>query len=180
LLYCYGECVNGRGRKLMQIDEAKTNTISDFLDGKTGRKWILLMGVPGTGKTTFMHAMFRSIIFANKRNDLGRCCRMVTASSLGEMMKNDVEGYKKLKASKVLFIDDVGFGGECEMVNNYGVKEKPVNDILEYRYDKMLHTVMTTNLSGEQLCDRYGERIYSRLREMCVTILFTGQDFRKL
>ena len=38
---------------------------------------------------------------------------------------------------------------------------------------------ITTNLTGEQLLDRYGGRVVDRLKQMCVPVRMTGNSKRK-
>lgn len=173
----YRSIVSERGRILSEMDGNALKRINEFVKGN-GKRWLLMMGTPGTGKTTYLNAIRRIAQFCNK-DEIGSIIA-VKASDIGGTMKNDGERYDKMKNSTILLIDDIGFGGEAEVVNNYGVKAMPVNDILESRYDSMKLTVMTTNLNGEQLKERYGERIFSRMCELCEVVNFTGIDYRKL
>ena len=104
----------------------------------------------------------------------------VKASELGEVLKRDKDGYKALKSVTCLFIDDLGFNGESEMVNDYGVKARPIEDIIEYRYDRQLMTVCTTNLTAGEIRTKYGERIYSRICESFSMVAVAGTDYRQL
>ena len=38
---------------------------------------------------------------------------------------------------------------------------------------------ITTNLTEEQILSRYGERTLDRLRQLCLTVRFTGESLRK-
>jgi DNA replication protein DnaC len=57
--------------------------------------------------------------------------------------------------------------------------------ILNERYNSRRLTIVTTNRLDapprpeESLADRIGERLSSRLAEMCWTVRFDGADFRK-
>jgi hypothetical protein len=68
---------------------------------------------------------------------------------------------------------------ESEMVNDYGVKARPIEDIIEHRYDRQLLTVCTTNLTAGEIRDKYGERIYSRICETFSMVPVNGMDFRQ-
>jgi DNA replication protein DnaC len=50
---------------------------------------------------------------------------------------------------------------------------------LQYRYDKQLFTIATSNLSNEDFEERYHERVNDRRREMFDTLLFENLSFRK-
>ena len=178
----YGLLVQKRHMQLRDIDRRVLEICCMFLTNPDARTSMLLYGTPGTGKTTFMRSMFMTVGFLYndeiKKREIRS--RYIKASELGAMLKNDKDGYKELKSATCLFIDDLGFNGESEMVNDYGVKARPIEDILEYRYDRQLLTVCTTNLTSEEIRDKYGERIYSRICEAFSLVGVAGVDFRQL
>lgn len=185
----YSSLVSERGGNIEEDEKAKLNiiTASNFLlrknaKGENTRKCgLLLQGLPGTGKTTLMKAMFYTIDFLYDTYDKEKCVRFYTkVATLSELQKNDKTKLNKVKCCDVLFLDDIGFSGENEIVNEYGNKTIPFIDIMEYRYDRKLMTVATTNLTSQELKSRYGERIYSRFCEIFQVLPFTGKDYRKL
>lgn len=180
LEYQYKLIVANRAMHQQPIDEHVLARCVDFLTNPETRPSLLLFGTPGTGKTTFMRAMFMTVNFLYNeelsRNEI--VSRYTKASELGALLKQDKDEYKKLKSATCLFIDDLGFNGESEMVNDYGVKAKPIEDIVEHRYDRQLMTVCTTNLTAAEIRDKYGDRIYSRICETFSMLPVNGQDFR--
>ena len=78
---------------------------------------------------------------------------------------------------ELLFIDDLGV--EAVNIKVYGNEFSPVTELLYNRYDRNLVTILTSNLSDEQMKDRYGARIDDRLREMFDKIHFQGPSYRK-
>lgn len=84
--------------------------------------------------------------------------------------------YEKAKSVEVLLIDDLGCEPEHLML--FGTLYEPIKDILYKRYDRMLITVLTTNLGDEELYKRYGERIADRIKETFDTIVFNGVSYR--
>lgn len=180
LEYQYKLLVAKRAMNQQPIDTHVLGRCVDFLTNPATRPSLLLFGTPGTGKTTFMRAMFMTVNFLYNeelsRNEI--VSRFTKASELGAILKTDKEEYKRLKSATCLFIDDLGFTGESEMVNDYGVKAKPIEDIVEHRYDRQLMTVCTTNLTAAQIREKYGERIYSRICETFAMVPVNGQDFR--
>jgi hypothetical protein len=77
------------------------------------------------------------------------------------------------------------FGEEKEPANYYG---KDAINIMEYillsRYDNWQSnyqiTHLTTNLTPKQIEDKYGERVRSRISEMCNEYIFDGHDRRRI
>lgn len=172
--------VTSRCRKPLPLDKDKYERIVKFVTTPNDKSGLILYGNVGTGKTTYMMAVGETIrqLYKQELQQGMITLRSKKASELGILMKDDRESYEKVKKACVLLLDDIGFAGDAEIVNNYGIKTDPIADVLEHRYANRLFTVMTTNLSEDELQVRYGQRIYSRLREMCVWVAFKGEDYR--
>ena len=54
----------------------------------------------------------------------------------------------------------------------------PVQDLIEFRYDVGLPVFITTNLTAEQIREKYQERTASRLNDMVKVIIFGDIDYR--
>ncbi|MCR5849357.1 MAG: hypothetical protein K6G92_01425 [Bacteroidaceae bacterium] len=76
----------------------------------------------------------------------------------------------------MLGIDDLG--EEEASVMDYGNRVTPVIDLLSYRYDRMLFTMVTTNLTPSQIRTIYGDRIADRFNEMMLIIPYQEPSFR--
>lgn len=74
--------------------------------------------------------------------------------------------------STFLFLDDIGVEHTTEFA-----KEK-LFTILDVRVSKNLPTFITTNLNFNDMKEKYGERIHSRIKELCVPINVKGTDKR--
>ena len=79
-----------------------------------------------------------------------------------------------------LIIDDIGTG--YEISKHYGNETNAVCELLLDRYiilkdyGKLTH--ITTNLNAAELSDRYGTRIFSRMKEMFEIVELKGKDKR--
>lgn len=169
--------IRQRGRHIQQPDRESFRAVAGWLKCD-GHPWLLLSGTPGTGKTTYLTAIERAARWAHASDQIAADIRSVKASSLGYTLKTIPAEWEAVKNCKLLLVDDIGFSGEAEVVNNYGVNARPVVELLESRYDSRRPTVMTTNLTLPQVRKNYGERIYSRLAELCTVVTMTGKDFR--
>lgn len=78
------------------------------------------------------------------------------------------------KAKKLLVIDDVG----VSCLEKAKIKSAFLN-IIDYRHSQQLSTVITTNLSTEELCRYLGERTYDRLQASCYFVGLTSQVSRR-
>lgn len=83
---------------------------------------------------------------------------------------------------KTLVIDDLGTENEDFM--QYGQRANPLAELLEKRYDLSFHrdrvrTIVTSNLTDQQLKERYGFRVFDRIREMFAVVTVKGDSLRK-
>lgn len=76
----------------------------------------------------------------------------------------------------LLILDDLGI----ERDTSYAKEQ--VYNVINARYQKQKPTIITTNLSFETIentKEMEYQRIYSRIIEMCIPVLVSGDDFRK-
>ena len=76
----------------------------------------------------------------------------------------------------LLFLDDLG--REPTEVMRYGNVTSPITELLEYRYNQRLTTIVTTNLEPSEIREKYGDRIADRFNEMFVVVSYTGNSYR--
>lgn len=76
------------------------------------------------------------------------------------------------KSIPLLFLDDIGAEKPSEWV------QETLFVLLNYRYEHQLPTILTTNFSLKELSIRLGDRIVSRISQMCRCIKFEGIDWR--
>lgn len=143
---------------------------------------LLISGKCGNGKTTLARAIMGLVNYTDPRNSYGDriSMYMVNAKDVVEQSKGHDEKqrqlYKNHCTTDMLAIDDLGT--EPTEVLQFGNISNPITDLLSIRYDKQLFTVITTNLTPEQLKEKYGERVYDRLKEMACVLAFKNNSFR--
>lgn len=99
---------------------------------------------------------------------------MFTANDIARMAEDQGGGYDGATRAPFLIIDDLGT--EQRILKRYGNEILPLTDLLLFRYENMLPTVITTNLSHSQIAEQYGPRISDRIKEMCETLVFTQTE----
>jgi len=147
-------------------------------------KGILLAGPVGCGKTSILKVVNRM----SGRDGLYvvKSCRDIAY----EFMKGGDDAIQKYgrksfdynNVSKSYCFDDLGVENSVKF---YGNECNVMTDILLTRYDmfvsKGMKTLITTNLTSDEIEEFYGTRVRSRLREMCNLFSFdeSAEDKRK-
>ena len=101
---------------------------------------------------------------------------IVDAKDIAEYAK-DLKRFHDLRSQPLLAIEDMG--REPVEVMSYGNVLNPVIDLLEYRYNQQLFTLITTNLIPQEIRERYGNRIADRFNEMLDILIFRNKTYRR-
>jgi len=160
----------------------------------TAGKGLLFTGSIGVGKTHLAVGVLRRLV--QERGVKGLFCdyrellKSIQNSYNPAVNTTELELLKPVFAAEVLVLDDLGAQKPNEWVWD------TVALILNTRYNDKLTTLITTNYADlppgggaqseaeraareQTLGDRIGERMRSRLSEMCVSIEMSGKDFRQ-
>jgi DNA replication protein DnaC len=163
----------------------------------TGGKGLLFTGSIGVGKTHLAVGVLRRLV--QERGVRGLFCdyrellKSIQNSYNPQVHTTELELLKPVFAAEVLVLDDLGAQKPNEWVWD------TVALILNTRYNDNQTTIITTNYpdlpagagfktdkggskqarSEDTLGDRIGDRMRSRLAEMCVRVEMTGEDFRQ-
>ena len=143
----------------------------DYKPGKTS-KGLYLFGHAGSGKT-HLAASIGNKLFLNDG------VRFVTAPELLLEIKktfnnqySDDHLLDRLSTSKLLIIDDLGSEKPTEWV------QETLFVLIDRRYTHYLPTIFTSNYSLDQLKERLGYRIASRIAEMSEVVELKAVDYR--
>lgn len=164
------------------LDDQKSKKASDmcrnyvrrFDEFKKAGKGLILFGGVGTGKT------FLASCIANELIDNGVPCLVTNFARIINTLHGMYEGKQNyldsLNEFDLLVIDDLGIERNTEYVNEL------VYNIIDARYRSGKPMIITTNLKYSDLYhteDTSKARIYSRIIEMCLPVLVSGEDRRK-
>ena len=147
----------------------------------TAKFGILLCGGVGNGKTSMMYAL-QNLIRNLEIPLIGNTTvgtwgmRVESAKFIYNQVKVDSQEYRQIQNANMLGIDD--HGEEEPTLMNYGNRVTPVIDLISYRYNRMLFTMVTTNLTPAQIRATYGDRIADRFNEMMLILPYKNPSFR--
>lgn len=171
-------------------------TARQFVDGypvTTEGHGLLLTGSIGVGKTHLAVGILHSLIVEKGVRglfcDYRELLKQIQHSYNPQVATTELEILRPVFEAEVLVLDELGASKPTEWVWD------TVAHILNTRYNDKRTTIITTNyadappggvapaaqraMRDETLGDRIGERMRSRLAEMCVTVQMNGMDFRQ-
>jgi len=168
--------------------------VNEYSPLDTERKGLLFTGSIGVGKTHLavgvLSRLVREYGVKGLFCDYRELLKSIQNSYNPQVQTTELELLKPVFAAEVLVLDDLGAQKPNEWVWD------TVALILNTRYNDKQRTIITTNYPnrpagrGEKtdveraareltLGDRIGDRMRSRLAEMCIPIDITGVDFRQ-
>lgn len=159
--------------------ETQLHDMAHWLTSPSYHFGILLCGGCGNGKSTMLKAFQQLLNYLHipkPYNNGTYGIQIVDAKYIAYLCKNNYESYRKLVSVDMLGIDDLGT--EPSEVMDYGNVYTPVIDLLTKRYEEQLFTIITTNLTPQQVRGHYGDRIADRLNEMVKKIVFNNATYR--
>jgi DNA replication protein DnaC len=134
---------------------------------------LLLCGQVGTGKS------FLAAAIANELISQGTPCLMTNFSRLisriSEKFGGDQKYLDSLNLFDLLIIDDLGAERDSDFT------WEQVMNVIDARYRAGLPIIITTNLGPKDFADRGDirrQRVFSRLKEMCICLEVKGEDRR--
>ncbi|HEY1502451.1 MAG TPA: AFG1/ZapE family ATPase [Acidobacteriaceae bacterium] len=167
-----------------------------FVDGypaTTAGRGLLLTGSIGVGKTHLAAGILQALIVEKSVHglfcDYRELLKEIQHSYNPQVATTEMEILQPVFDAEVLVLDELGASKPTDWVWD------TVALVLNTRYNDKRTTIITTNYADlppggsangttratrdETLGDRIGERMRSRLAEMCVMVEMRGEDFRR-
>ena len=154
--------------------------IADLCLGER-QKGLFLAGQTGVGKTLGAE-MIGSYENIDKIKGSNRAKLFRSHSLVAEYQdtKSKRDFLQHFKTRETIILDDLG---SEVTVSDYGMKLEVMNLVITERalaYENLgARTIVTTNLDKAELIERYGDRIFSRLCQICVFVDAQGDDLRE-
>lgn len=159
-----------KGKMINKTLEAAFNTAQNYAHHLNG--WLLLMGSYGCGKTHLAAAIANQVIA------LGIQTLFLTVPDLLDWLRYSYgaedttfeQRFEEIRNIRFLVLDDLG------TQNTTSWAREKLYQIINHRYVYKLPTVLTTNLSLNEIDDRISSRLQDR--ELVVSIQIDASDYR--
>tara|TARA_R110000823_G_scaffold2034_3_gene8298 strand:+ start:107 stop:685 length:579 start_codon:yes stop_codon:yes gene_type:complete len=166
----YEECLSLFKEAFMLVDKTidkyqhlpEYDTIAHWLSDTKG-KGLFLIGNCGRGKSVIITGVLPLIFNAKK----GKILKPIPARKLHKITE-----YK----TPFIVVDDIGTE---EIINDYGTKIDAVENAIFEAEDHLKLLLLTSNLDANAIKERYGERIYDRIKRLCLVVFMKGKSLRK-
>ncbi len=164
------------------------NQIQGFMAGDS----VFLHGPPGVGKTHIAAALMREKISGDNEATfmypdgitkayVPAYPRMIAVPDLlleirecfgGRMGESESGLIEKYAGKRCLILDDLG----AEKTSEWSMQT--LYSIIDRRYREMRQTLITSNLALDEISEKIGDRIASRIVGMCKVVEIKGKDRR--
>lgn len=161
----FGERYAGASLSKIDLSDIVETRLNAYLKDPKGM--LLFQGAPGVGKTYFCAALiewaipqFKSFRYFSEKELLKRL-RMSISEGRGDY----VDVLESLIDDPLVILDDIGSGINPEKLSykDFEWRREVLFAFLDYRYNRELPTVMTSNFTKTDFENVYSERICSRL-----------------
>lgn len=187
LAFLFSEEVKLRYReyKVHKQQQEAIYKVADWMATSKSRFGLVLNGITGNGKTTLVKAMQNFYNICKFKNPLNEeeavfythaSITFLASKELYHLYAQDNKRFDRCMNTFILAIDDLGT--EESDFCQYGNRYKPLEELLSYRYERMLPTIVTTNLSGKAIREKYGDRLADRFNEMMQVVTMPDINFR--
>ena len=177
--------ITGAHESMLHAQFKAVKFVEDYPHNTDGRG-LMFVGLAGRGKTHLAVGVLRALI--EEKGSQGLFCdyaellKQIKNSYNPRTETTEDELLRPVVEAEVLLLDDLGSTKPSAWVLD------TVAHVLSARYNYKRTTLVTTNFADrppptggkeDTLGDRIGERMRSRLAEMCVCLEVRGEDFRQ-
>lgn len=162
--------IAGAGYHVDHKNGMPIKTAMDVLNSQNP-KGIIMSGPVGTGKTALFRILMELFLFTPSRFIIAN--QRVIIRNFQANGEQVIDYYSEFPG---LCIDDFGF--RDEEIKRYGNACNVIEEIIYERHRKGKFTHITTNLTKDQIFERFGERLNSRIKASSVLINLNGKNYR--
>jgi len=156
------------------IAQARQSARVPGVDFVTGGPSLLISGPTGTGKTHQAYGVVRALAAASVR---AQWILTTAADFYGALrpragIDSETE-FRRFANARLLILDDLGAAKPSDWTEEQDYR------LINTRYEAKAATIITTNLQPRDIPEKFGQRVASRLNEMCTPVPIVGPDRRR-
>lgn len=167
--------------RTFMIDESNRSVLNQLFYYVTGNtkfngdlsKGLLFIGGFGSGKTTLA-----KMIMLAYHQTTGKIPKFLSTVDVQKLYKEEElfnNPYKNIETAP-LIIDELG--REEDKILIYGTTHRPIEELIQRRYNTQAFTIATSNYNLETLRKKYSDFVADRLRQMLNVITLDGKSKR--
>lgn len=136
---------------------------------------LILLGATGVGKTHESYGAVRDLAITGvvTRWAVTTAADLYAALRPRHGIDSEAE-FARYRNARLLLVDDLGAERKPTEFT-----EEITFRLINHRYEHQLPTLITSNVGAAELAQRLGDRVTSRLAEMCQRIVLKGTDKRR-
>lgn len=141
---------------------------------------LFLTGDYGTGKTWLATAAFKNILARDKTGMWRKFYAFVreVQACYGRAATEGADAViSRYQRTALLLLDDVGDLGKGQETED---RTRILYEVLDYRNDHLLPTIITTNLMPDEMEVQFGARTFQRVLEMSAFVEMAGENLREV
>lgn len=150
----------------------------EYIEQFDKKHGLLFFGRPGLGKSHLAAAIVKKLIEQKNTGifiSLPRLMTELKATYNKKSELSEIEILKALQKVDLLVLDDLGVERDGKDDASAWAKSK-VYEIVDSRIGQA--TIFTTNFTGRELINMYGERDFSRMVQNCEVVKMEGKNYR--
>ena len=136
-------------------------------------KLLFSTGETGLGKTFLMNCVAQRVLERGYSVVVISAYKLIEAMRRFQFGEEGMEQVQDMLACDLLCIDDLG---SESLLKNISIEY--LLAVLDKRAAARRPVAVATNLMPEDICERYGERVQSRLMHGALLLRMTGEDLR--
>lgn len=163
-----------RFRAAAATESAVLAWVDQYLADPAEARSLLLAGPVGTGKTYQAYGTLRAVSASGLPVNWEAVAYADFTAELRPGGKDPEGSMRRYRDTPLLLLDDLGAAKSSEWV------EEITYRLINHRYEAMTASILTTNVPLPELRETLGDRIASRLVEMCTVVSLVGSDRRRV
>jgi len=154
-------------------------SLHKYLTQVKDNRGLFLVGNYGTGKTMTAFALAELLKLLSK----GFTYKLITAEQVIELYlraneQRDDYNLNQIRYADLLIVDDLG-NESTQVINLWGNKIRPIENLLAKRYQQGRWTWITSNYGLNELSEIYSGYLIDRFKQMFYFFPFNWQSYRK-